>query len=107
MALPENTTYSGTEFSSGLTGVRAGRYPVSAKAIDGYNHSILLGIRYAFNTPVPPPPAPPPVAAPAPAPARSYLIFFDWDRYNLTERGRQIVREAADNSTRVQYTRLR
>jgi outer membrane protein OmpA-like peptidoglycan-associated protein len=33
-------------------------------------------------------------------------VFFDWDRYNLTERARQIVAEAAQNSTRVQYTRI-
>jgi outer membrane protein OmpA-like peptidoglycan-associated protein len=39
-------------------------------------------------------------------PARSYLVFFDWDRYNLTDRARQIIREAAENSTRVQYTRI-
>jgi outer membrane protein OmpA-like peptidoglycan-associated protein len=33
-------------------------------------------------------------------------VFFDWDRYNLTDRARQIIREAAENSTRVQYTRI-
>jgi len=71
-----------------------------------YSHSLLLGVRYAFNVAPPPAPAPAPVAAPAPAPARSYLIFFDWDRADLTDRGRQIVREAAENSTRVQYTRI-
>jgi outer membrane protein OmpA-like peptidoglycan-associated protein len=43
---------------------------------------------------------------PAPAPARSYLVFFDWDRATLTDRARQIVKEAADNSTHVQYTRI-
>jgi outer membrane protein OmpA-like peptidoglycan-associated protein len=48
------------------------------------------------------------VAAPAPAvtPARSYLVFFDWDKATLTVRARQIIREAADNSTHVQYTRI-
>lgn len=74
-----------------------------------YNHSLLFGIRYAFN--VSPPAsaaaaAPAPVAAPAPEPARSYLVFFDWDRADLTDRARQIIREAADNSTRVQFTRI-
>jgi outer membrane protein OmpA-like peptidoglycan-associated protein len=49
-----------------------------------------------------------PVAAPVPAvtPARSYLVFFDWDKATLTVRARQIIREAADNSTHVQYTRI-
>jgi OOP family OmpA-OmpF porin len=72
---------------------------------DSYNHSGLVGLRYAFDVaPPPPPPAPAPV--PVAAPARSYLVFFDWDRANLTERARQIIREAADNSTRVQYTTI-
>ena len=38
---------------------------------------------------------------PAPAPARSYLVFFDWDKATLTDRARQIIKEAADNSTHV------
>jgi outer membrane protein OmpA-like peptidoglycan-associated protein len=68
---------------------------------------VLLGVRYAFNvTPPPPPPAPAPVAAPAPAPARTYLVFFDWDKADLNDRARQIIAEAAQNSTRVQYTRI-
>jgi outer membrane protein OmpA-like peptidoglycan-associated protein len=71
-----------------------------------YNNDVVIGIRYAFNTPAPPSAAPVPVAAPAPAPARSYLVFFDWDRADLTERAKSIVKEAADNSTRVQVTRI-
>ena len=73
-----------------------------------FSHTLTLGVRYAFN--VPPPaaaPAPTPVAAPAPAPARSYLVFFDWDKATLTDRARQIVREAAEASTHVHYTQLR
>ena len=72
-----------------------------------FNHSLLIGVRYNFGAPPPPSPvAPAPVASPAPAAARSYLVFFDWDKATLTERARAIVKEAADNSTRVQYTRL-
>jgi OOP family OmpA-OmpF porin len=74
-----------------------------------YNHSFLLGVRYAFGQ-VPPAMAAAAgtAAAPAPAvaPARSYLVFFDWDKATLTDRARQIVKEAADNSTHVQYTRI-
>ena len=69
-----------------------------------HNNTILLGIRYNFGVAPPPPPAPAPV--PAAAPARSYLVFFDWDKYNLTDRARQIISEAAANSTKVQYTRI-
>lgn len=60
---------------------------------DFYNHSLLLGLRYAFG--VAPVAAPAPVAA-APAPARTYLVFFDFDRYNLTDRARGVVAEAAN-----------
>jgi outer membrane protein OmpA-like peptidoglycan-associated protein len=72
------------------------------------NHSIMLGVRYALWQPAPP--APPPPAQPAPPPAveaaRTYLVFFDWDRANLTARARQIVAEAAQASTHVQTTKI-
>lgn len=86
-----------------------GGVPVRVKVGPQLNHSFLLGIRYAFNTPAPSTAAVPiaaPVEAPAPAPARSYLVFFDWDKATLTDRARQIIREAAENSRRVQYTRI-
>lgn len=72
-----------------------------------FDHSALLGVRYAFNQP-PPAPSPAPVsAAPEqPMPARTYLVFFDWDRADLTDRARQIIAEAAQAATRVQVTRL-
>jgi outer membrane protein OmpA-like peptidoglycan-associated protein len=61
-----------------------------------------------------PPSAPPPAAAAAPppppppevAPARTYLVFFDWDRADLTARARQIVATAAAASTHVPITRI-
>jgi outer membrane protein OmpA-like peptidoglycan-associated protein len=59
------------------------------------------------------PPPPPPAAAVAPAapppaiaPARTYLVFFDWDRADLTARASQIIAEAATASTHVQVTRI-
>jgi OOP family OmpA-OmpF porin len=98
-----NRTYSGTGIATSTTNaVFSG--PSSARVGASYNHSVLVGLRYNFGVapPPPPPPAPPPVAAPA----RSYLVFFDWDKYNLTDRARQIIAEAAANSTKVQYTRI-
>jgi OOP family OmpA-OmpF porin len=69
-----------------------------------YNNTFMFGVRYNFGVAPPPPPAP--AAVPAAAPARSYLVFFDWDKATLTDRARQIIKQAADNSTRVQYTRI-
>jgi outer membrane protein OmpA-like peptidoglycan-associated protein len=75
---------------------------------ENYNHSVLIGLRYAFNPPAPPPPvaAPAPAPAAAPAPARTYLVFFDFDRADLTDRARQIIADAARASTQVQTTRI-
>jgi outer membrane protein OmpA-like peptidoglycan-associated protein len=72
------------------------------------DHSIMLGVRYALWQPAPPPPPAPPAPPPAPAvqAARTYLVFFDWDRADLSARARQIVAEAAQASTHVQNTRL-
>jgi OOP family OmpA-OmpF porin len=72
---------------------------------NNYNHAVLVGLRYNFGV-APPPPPPAPAAVPAQAPARSYLVFFDWDKATLTDRARQIIAEAAANSTKVQYTRI-
>ncbi len=77
------------------------------RTTEDYNHSLLIGLRYAFNVvPPAPPAAPAPVAAPVQQDARSYLVFFDWDRADLTDRARQIVAEAAKAAARVQVTRI-
>ncbi len=77
----------------------------TVKFNEDYNHSVLLGIRYAFNA-APPPPPPAPAPAPVAQAARTYLVFFDWDRADLTDRARQIIAEAAQATTRVQVTRI-
>jgi outer membrane protein OmpA-like peptidoglycan-associated protein len=95
MGVLDNENFSGT--------------PVGVKLGNQYNYSGTVGLRCAFNAapPVPPPaPAPAPVAAPAPAPSRTYLVFFDWDKADLTDRARQIIAEAARASTRVALTRI-
>jgi outer membrane protein OmpA-like peptidoglycan-associated protein/outer membrane protein W len=75
---------------------------------ENMNHSGFIGLRYAFNAPRPPAPVVPVAVAPAaaPAPARTYLVFFDFDRADLTDRARQIIAEAAQNAGRVQTTRI-
>ena len=87
----QDRTYSGVKLKSQL------------------NDQLLLGLRYSFGAaPAAAPMAPAPAAAvaPAPAPARSYLVFFDWDKADLTARAQQIIAEAAKNSTRVASTRI-
>jgi len=98
-----NRSYSATAAVSAPAAL-VGSVPASISLGPSYNHAFLVGIRYNFGV------APPAVAAvqqvPAQAPARSYLVFFDWDKATLTDRARQIIREAADNSSKVQYTRI-
>jgi OmpA-OmpF porin, OOP family len=92
--------------SDGATGTALG-IPLTATVSSNtnYNHSFLVGLRYNFGV-APPPPPPAAAAVPAQAPARSYLVFFDWDKATLTDRARQIIADAAANSTKVQYTRI-
>ncbi len=104
---PEHFSGSGLG-TAGAFGPRPYEFSRSNQDITSdYNHSVLLGLRYEFN-PAPPPPPPAPVVeeAPAPAPSRTYLVFFDWDRSDLSDRARLIIAEAAQASTRVQTTRL-
>jgi outer membrane protein OmpA-like peptidoglycan-associated protein len=71
-----------------------------------YNNLVTVGIRYAFGAAPPPAPVAPAAAVPASPVSRSYLVFFDWDKAVLTDRAKQIVSEAAANSTKVQYTKI-
>ena len=90
---------------------RPGAAPVAGNfaIMENLNQSVLLGIRYAFSVPPPPVASAPAAAAaavPAPVPVRTYLVFFDWDSADLTDRARQVIAEAAQGSTRVRTTRI-
>jgi outer membrane protein OmpA-like peptidoglycan-associated protein/outer membrane protein W len=90
------------------------------------NHAVMIGLRWTFGVPKPapkaepaaaPPPAPPPAPAPAPAPKveapkppalpRTYLVFFDWDKADLTAEAKQIIATAADNAKKGNISRIR
>ena len=70
-----------------------------------------FSVKYRFGEPqaepeAPPAPyAPPPVAAVAPAP-RSYLVFFDFNKSDLTGQAQQIVDQAAANAGPAKVTQL-
>ncbi len=84
--------------------------PATFKVGNEYNNQINVGLRYQLFTPRPVPPAPAPVAAPvaapAPAPAKTYLVFFDWNRADLTPRATQIIAQAASDSHTQSVTTL-
>lgn len=96
------TVQTSIELKSSSTGTSNTR---TSSDIQAANQSVMAGIRYAFGA------APAPVAAPAPAApvqtvARTYLVFFDWNRADLTDRARQIIAEAATARTTVRSTRI-
>jgi outer membrane protein OmpA-like peptidoglycan-associated protein len=68
---------------------------------NGFTFSMVRALlTYRFAPPPPPPPmaAPMPAAAPAPAPPmppRTFLVFFDFDKYNLTADARKVIEAAA------------
>jgi len=62
-------------------------------------HTVTLGFRYGFDAvaaPPPPPPAPPP-AAEAPKP-KQFIIFFGWDKCDITAEADRVLGEAADTA---------
>jgi OOP family OmpA-OmpF porin len=55
------------------------------------NITAMLSLTYKFGAPVAaPPPPPPPAAAP------SFMVFFDWDRSNLSQQALTTIQQAAD-----------
>jgi outer membrane protein OmpA-like peptidoglycan-associated protein len=103
-AIPEDLGFGGSAT------LGDGAYSRLRYKTDGlYTHTGMVGLRYALWQPAPPPPPaapPPPAPPPAVTEARTYLVFFDWDRADLTARAKQIVAEAAQASTHVQTTQI-
>jgi outer membrane protein OmpA-like peptidoglycan-associated protein len=67
------------------------------------NYSFTAGIRFNFGVP-----SPAPVVAPPPPPAitRSFLVFFDFDRSNITPEADRVIQQAYDNYRRAGAVRL-
>ena len=65
--------------------------PIGNISFSNQNILALAGIQFKFGGPsaAPPPPAAPPVAPP------SFMVFFDWDRSNLSQQALNTIRQAA------------
>lgn len=74
------------------------------------NVSGLIGLRYAFGATSMGGATMVQTTTPAPVvqaeEARTYLVFFDWDKAELTARARQIIADAAGASQRLSVTRI-
>jgi outer membrane protein OmpA-like peptidoglycan-associated protein len=56
------------------------------------NLSAMLSLQVKFGAPS----APPPMVQPAPASAPSFMVFFDWDRSNLSQQALNTIKQASD-----------
>lgn len=86
-----------------------GAQPGSFKSQGTYTNVFNVGLRYEFSPPAPPAPPPPaviPATSPAPMRAKTYLVFFDWDKYNLTPSATNVIQEAANNAKTANLTTL-
>jgi outer membrane protein OmpA-like peptidoglycan-associated protein/opacity protein-like surface antigen len=76
--------------------------------------SAMLSLRWYLNGPErfepPPPPmmAPPPPPPPPPAPpaVKTFIVFFDFDRSDLTGQAQQVVASAVDSANRTGAVRI-
>ena len=78
---------------------------------DYETHSALAGVRYSFGEPAQQVAAaqaytPPPAPRPAPATARNYMVFFDFNKSDLSPQATDIVGQAARNAGPANVTRL-
>ncbi len=72
-----------------------GRYYGTTNPGAYFNNNIMamLSLSYKFGQPEMAPPPPPPAPSVAPP---SFMVFFDWDRSNLSQQALNTIRQAAD-----------
>lgn len=111
LALTTEYRYFGTdETSANTNGFASDKTDIRMGA-----HNFLAGLKYQFGEavaqPAPPPPAmpapapivqapaprPAPVVAPAPAVPQTYIVFFDFDKSNLTPEAQRVLERAAQD----------
>jgi len=86
-----------SQFTVGLEGRYVGTtnpsITVAGQTFYGSNHNVelLVGVAYKFAAAAAPPPPPAPMAA-----APSYMVFFDWDRSNLSQQALATIQQAAN-----------
>ncbi|SKA39144.1 OmpA family protein [Enhydrobacter aerosaccus] len=80
-----NPNYSFSGNVAGFPATLSGSYPNN-------NFSVMASLQYKFGSPAvaAPPPAAPSVTAP------SFMVFFDWDRANLSAQALSTIKQAAD-----------
>ena len=85
--------YNMDAFRIGLEGRYYGTTNNGGLAYQNNNIMALLSLSYKFGQPEAAPPPPPPAPAVAPP---SFMVFFDWDRSNLSQQALGTIKQAAD-----------
>ena len=66
------------------------------REMDVTKHTVALGFRYGYDDPPPPPaPAPPPPPVAPPPPPKQFIIFFGFNKCNITAEADAVLSEAA------------
>ncbi|MBV8192550.1 MAG: OmpA family protein [Alphaproteobacteria bacterium] len=86
------TTSPYYSFSS-ATNVAGFTIPVTANgSYNDNNFSVMASLHVRFGAPAEAPPPPPPTTVAPP----SFMVFFDWDRSNLSQQALATIQQAAD-----------
>ena len=85
--------YYGTTTPNFVTSGNIGRFAYTmTNTPQDNNISIMLGLHMRFGAAAPPPPPPPPPMVAPP----SFMVFFDWDRSNLSQQALTTIQQAAN-----------
>ena len=96
----DHTWYGDTHFGGAGTGLAGPGSTVVT--FHPHDDRVMLGIAWRFGSPPPPPPPPvaaaplPPPAPPPPAPPKQFVVYFNFDKSDLTPEGAKVVQDAAD-----------
>jgi len=80
-----------------------GTHFFSANLRNNNEQAVMIGLRWYLveaapppppPAPPPPPPPPPPPAPPPPPPVKTFIVFFDFNKSNLTAEAQAVVSEA-------------
>jgi opacity protein-like surface antigen len=82
---------------------------------DTHDQAVMFNLRFFMSPPPPPPPPPapppppppPPPAPPPPPPVKTFIVFFDFNKSNLTEAAQSVVSEAVKTAKSNGFVRVK
>jgi outer membrane protein OmpA-like peptidoglycan-associated protein len=74
--------------------------------IEKTDHTLLIGLRFDLQPDAGPPPEPPKPPEPPPEPPREFIVFFGFNKFNLTSDAQTVVSEAAAAAAQFHATQV-